>query len=165
MSGSTPTLSSPESSARIPFDSNMPAHTKAKRKRLDSAAGFCHRREITILAVFLTFFAWRVTGWAGYARQDYGNYLHRAWRAMPAASRHAARVRIANCDTSDLFAEDRFGDPRGPRASGRDLHGRVLYYVSKQPIVVGVQLPGPGFSPARSANSRCWPLRCLACWR
>ena len=163
MSGSTPTLSSPESRTPIPFDSNMPAHLKAKRNRLKSAAGFCHRREITILAVFLTFFAWRVTGWAVYARQDYGNHLHCPWRAMPAANRHAARLRIATRATYSLRAGSAI--LAAPRASGRDLHGRVLYYVSKQPIAVGVQLPGPGYSPARSANSRCWPLRCLACWR
>lgn len=32
---------------------------------------------------------------------------------MPAASRDAAWVRIANCNAGELFAEGRFADPRG----------------------------------------------------
>jgi hypothetical protein len=50
-----------ESSTPIALDNNMLAHLKAKRNRLDAAAGFRHRREITILAGFLRFFARRVT--------------------------------------------------------------------------------------------------------
>ncbi len=44
---------------------------------------------------------------------------------MPAASRHAARLRIANCDAGNLCAEGRFGSSLGAVSSGRDLQGRV----------------------------------------
>jgi hypothetical protein len=64
MVGSTSTISTLESSTPIAFDNNMLTYLEGKRNRLDAAAGFRHKGEITTLAFFLTLFVGLVTRWA-----------------------------------------------------------------------------------------------------